>query len=143
MSNQILIGTGALSWSRYERQDQRYGSVSVFNQNSDDEIITTGAELFVDQIKKHVGRKGKLICDILETRKSTHTGDKQYKIYPKTPNVSDKIELGTGELFLQIEDYGTYVGLKPNDGRHTLWLDIQNLYNAHEQTVNLYFEPIN
>lgn len=36
---------------------------------------------------------------------------------------------------------GAQVGLRPDDGRDYDWLDIRALYDAHEQTVELYFQP--
>jgi hypothetical protein len=52
--------------------------------------------------------------------------------------------LGEGELFVEIDDeYAGVptVGVYPEDGRETDWLDVEALYRAHCQTVKVYFEP--
>ena len=50
--------------------------------------------------------------------------------------VGERIVLGEGTLFY----YEKGVGLRPEDGRDELWLDIHALYRAHNQTVTLIFE---
>jgi hypothetical protein len=45
--------------------------------------------------------------------------------------------LGKGTLFFADDET---VGIRPDDGRDTLWMDIKALYNAHDQTVTLCFD---
>jgi hypothetical protein len=48
------------------------------------------------------------------------------------------VTLGEGALFFENDE----VGIRPDDGRDTQWLDIHALYNVHEQTVTLCFEEV-
>ena len=65
---------------------------------------------------------------------------------PTIPDLGEKIVLGDGTLFYEdMTDSGSnvsLVGLEPDDGREHDWLDVQSLYKLHEQTVDLYFEPL-
>ena len=139
-SNRILIGTGALTWRREERLTDRYGSVMMDTHSSFDQQIADKATLYLATIKKYCGQYGQLVCEVLETRKSTHIGDLHRDIKPSTPEVGDMITLGTGKLFHEHRDGVDNVGLVGN--RETDWLNPRMLYRVHEQTVNLYFEPI-
>jgi len=55
--------------------------------------------------------------------------------------VGEMVILGEGTLRFE----GNGVGLLPDDGRTTLWLNIPALYRVHNQTVTLFFEqsPLN
>lgn len=136
MGEQIILGKGPISWQKSERISNRYGAVGLFTENSGNERIADKVTHYRDNIKNNIGKKGKLVCEILETRESTYIGDMFHGVYPKMPNVGDIIELGEGTLFIEGDNA---IGLKPDDGRTTLWMDINKLYNVHEQTVNLYF----
>ena len=141
MQEKILIGTGGLNWFTNERVTDRYGTVNMMLNNTNNEQIAENACLFDDIIKQYIGKKGKLICKVLQTRQSTHIGDIIHGLYPSTPNIGDEIELGEGFLFLEYskkEDIWK-VGLKPEDDRDTFWLNPKSLYKLHEQTVDLYF----
>lgn len=124
------LGTGVLSWNRYERVSDRYGTVCLFASPSG------GEKVRLIQVKE--GARGRLVAIVKETRRSQHIGDLFHGVFPKTPKVGQKITLGEGTLFF--EDDG--VGLQPDDGRDAQWLDMRALYNAHEQTVTLYFEEL-
>ena len=142
----ILIGKGALSWNRSERVTDRYGAVNLWNKNANEKIITSGAYLDIKLIKAHEGKKGSLICEVIEIRESTHIGDLFHGFHPNTPELGAEIILGEGELFYHRTDGIDSVGLKPLPprwGTATFWLDPEKLYNTHEQTVNLYFKPSN
>lgn len=138
----ILLGKGILSWTRYERIGDRYGIVFLMQNGQTSETPErNGVQLEGHKLE---GNKGKLVAIVLETKESTHIGDLFHGFFPSTPEVGEKIELGEGELFFEphIGSSATYdcVGLRPNDGRETFWLNPNMLYWAHEQLVELYFE---
>lgn len=126
--NKILLGTGILNWDRGERVSDRYGFVKLFTAIGSDET------LLFDTI--HKDKNGRLIAEVIQTRKSDHIGDMFHGVFPVTPDVGESIVLGEGNL--TVDDDA--VGLTPADGRETLWLDINKLYRAHLQTIKLYFE---
>lgn len=133
------LGTGRLSWCSSERRCDRYGAVYLM---ADGDSLTTPSG-YVRPTKPPVGRRGRLVAEVVETRRSTHGGDVFHGIFPETPKVGERIVLGEGELFVEPTSYGaTAVGLRPDDGRLRWWLDPRALYRAHEQTVRLYFEEV-
>ncbi len=139
---EIELGVGVLTWARGERVSDRYGSVFLMPEGQDS--LHQDDETFVplarpSSISSSDGR-GRLIAEVLETRQSTHIGDFFRGLSPKTPEVGDRLVLGEGILFFDTEDWGDQVGLMPDDGRETDWLDPRSLYTAHEQTVRLLFE---
>jgi len=140
-TNAILIGMGSLSWPRMERVSDRYGSIGVYNEDSTEKTVCKGANLNVATIQNMAGNKGQLIAKIIETRKSTHIGDLFRGFFPSMPGVGEEIVLGDGRLFHAITDGVDTVGLLPEDGRASDWLNPENLYRAHEQTIELYFLP--
>ncbi len=124
----LKLGSGILTWDPCERISDRYGTVYVMdsemrNANSLDTTLA--------------GRCGTLVAIVLATRTSRHIGDLFHGVYPSTPRVGERITLGSGRLFFD----GQRVGLQPDDDRESWWLGIEALYRAHEQTVELYFEP--
>jgi len=122
-----IIGVGVLNWDRSERVCDRYGSVNLSRTvESERKIALTVLE----------GRHGRIIAEVRETRESRHIGDMFRGAYPQKPKIGERIVLGEGTVFGQAGS----VGLRPDDGREDLWLDIHALYRAHEQTVALVFE---
>ena len=125
------LGTGVLNWDGAERRSDRYGQVfllsSPYGRNR------------VKLVKVKSGVRGRLIAIVKETRRSRHIGDFFHGVFPETPEVGQKITLGEGKLFFR--SYNT-VGVQPDDGRDTLWLDINGLYKTHQQTVTLCFEEL-
>ena len=136
MANQeVTIGVGRLSWSRYERIGDRYGSVNLFTKEMDE-----AKEL--PRAVPLLGKRGKLKARILRTRKSGHIGDLFRGLSPSTPEVGDVLVLGSGVLF-RGRPRGTAeggYGLRPDDDRGADWLDPEALYKCHDQTVELIFE---
>jgi hypothetical protein len=63
-------------------------------------------------------------------------GDLFHEVCPSKPEPGERVVLGEGTLFFSDEG----VGLMPDDGRKTLWLDIRALYRLHNQTVTLFFD---
>lgn len=141
----ILIGTGVLTWNRSERVSNRYGSIYLGVQDSELSTVTHKlTETKIDIIEKLVGKAGKLIAVAIETRQSTHIGDLFRGISPSTPDVGEVIELGDGFLFTEPNPYEEnchMIGVKPLEEREDDWMNPNALYRAHEQTVELYFEP--
>ena len=125
-----IIAIGILSWNSEERRSDRYGSVHITEDLDGDRFIK-----FPNDI---LDKKGKLFAIVAETRQSRHIGDLFRGIYPQTPTTGDRIELGEGTVFFE----NNSIGLMPDDGRDSDWLNPVNLYKLHEQTVALYFEPI-
>lgn len=141
--NRIKIGEGALSWNGAERRSDRYGTIGMFNENSNDETITRNAFLDIILIKENEGKTGELMCIVKEIRRSTHIGDLFHGFFPTTPKIGAKITLGKGKLFYEKPGFVDTVGLKPSDDRKIFWLIPKQLYRVHEQTVELYFIPEN
>ncbi|MFH0892455.1 MAG: hypothetical protein V1867_06785 [Candidatus Falkowbacteria bacterium] len=125
--NKILLGTGILNWDRGERVSDRYGTVKLFAFLGQEDTCAFNTEL--------QGQNGQLVAKVLKTRHSDHIGDLFRGVFPETPEVGEEIVLGRGELFFERDA----VGLRPDDGRESLWLDIRKLYRAHLQTVELFF----
>ena len=137
------LGTGVLTWSRAERISDRYGAIYLIQEGANSLTESpTPSQVDGALTRSLIGMHGKLVAKVLETRESTHIGDIFRGISPRTPKVGDEITLGEGRLFTEPADEGgIMVGVKPDDGRHSDWLQPRALYDAHEQTVELRFEP--
>lgn len=133
----IELGTGRLSWPRFERVGDRYGTVMLM---ADGDSFTEPSR-YVRPNNAPVGQRGTLVAEVLEARESTHIGDLFRGFFPETPEVGERIILGEGTFFTEETDFGALLlGLRPDDGRDSDWLDPPKLYRAHEQTVRLTFE---
>jgi hypothetical protein len=133
----IELGTGRLSWPRFERIGDRYGTVMLM---ADGDSFTEPSR-YIWPSNGPVGQRGTLVAEVLETRDSTHIGDLFRGFFPETPEVGERIVLGEGTFFTEETDFGALLlGLRPDDGRDSDWLDPPKLYRAHEQTVRLTFE---
>lgn len=127
----ITLGEGILNWPKFERQSGRYGSVNLTGPD--------GAGATWDDAP--FGTEGTLTAEILETREAGHIGDFFRGVGPSTPEVGDRLTLGTGTLFTE-KSYGTdHIGVNPGDDRESDWMDPRSLYRCHSQTVRLYFTP--
>jgi hypothetical protein len=129
--NNKIIGTGRLNWRRYERVEDRYGTVCLMHDEDEDSF----------DLARYTGF-GKLIATIKETRDSSHLGDLFHGFFPTKPEIGEVIELGEGDIFYDHDEYGYMVGLKPRDNRRTFWLNPKALYRCHEQTVELSFQTV-
>ncbi len=123
------LGTGVLDWEREERVSDRYGTVELLDGIGEDRTPVRLA-----RVREHL--HGSLVAIVKDIRAVGHIGDFFHRIKPSVPNVGDRFVLGTGGIFF--DECG--VGIRPDDGRATLWLDILALYRVHNQTVTLYFE---
>lgn len=133
----IVLGEGRLSWPPRERVSDRYGCVMLMRDG--ESLTDTSGYLMIDRAiaRQH----GTLVAEVLETRQSTHIGDLFRGFFPQTPAVGERIVLGTGRAFVERAEWGAdLVGLEPDDGRTSDWLDPKALYRCHEQTVRLTFE---
>ena len=129
MTDAIILGTGTLNWFRHERICDRYGAVHLESERGK----------YADYADIPVGAKGTIIAHILETRPSGHIGDLFRGIGPSDPEAGETVELGTGTLFTEMEDGIPVIGVEPDDGRDTDWMDPRALYRCHNQTVRLEF----
>jgi hypothetical protein len=138
-----LLGTGVFTWTATERQTNRYGSVYLIKEGGHSLVEGPWPSLIDETIARRFdGFAGDLIAVVKIARESTHIGDLFHGVYPRKPEVGQIIVLGNGQLFtLPAPDGGIGVGLRPSDGRTTMWLGIRALYDAHEQTVELSFVP--
>ena len=122
------LGTGVLDWEKGERISDRYGMVKLFDKPSPPQTPI--------KLQRLMERHGRLVAVVREARDSPHIGDLFHRVFPSKPKVGERIVLGGGTLFFENDG----VGLMPDDGRETLWLEIRALYRLHNQTVTLFFE---
>ncbi len=123
----LELGTGVLNWRLHERSSDRYGCVFLTPSVESEERILLPTIA--------AGKHGRLAVIVKEVRDPHHIGDRFHKVIPVLPEVGAEITLGMGTLFFEDD----MVGTRPDDGRPKLWLNIQALYNAHNQTVILQF----
>ena len=140
-----MIGSGRLTWNAMERRTDRYGAVYLIpDEEGSDSMCAAPLPSTVDEAeaRKFEGRKGRLFAKVTETRDSTHIGDLFRGIFPRTPKSGAEISFGSGLLFVEAApEGGVCIGLRPEDDRDADWLDPRALYDAHEQSVDLFFEP--
>ena len=129
----VLMGKGILNWPTKERVGDRYGLVGLWSV-----AALSFKDLLSFDIEPLEGIKGKLVVKVIEARESQHIGDLYHGFYPTTPDVGEEIILGEGSVFYE----DGFVGLAPDDGRRTFWLEPKKLYRAHQQLVELYFEKL-
>jgi len=123
----IVLGQGRLSWNAEERRTDRYGTVTLYD--NDDEPIS------LKQVRE--GRKGCLIATVTEPKVSGHIGDMFRNIRQEhPPKKDDEVVLGIGKIFY-MED--SRVGLEPVEKRDSDWLDPHQLYKVHDSIVVLCF----
>lgn len=135
-----LLGIGSLNWDVSERRCDRYGSVALCNMNSNEEVVCK-TSVDIGLVNHCVGKKGKLIAKVVKQQQSNHIGDLFRGFSPSTPALHTELELGEGTLFAENKTWAAIcVGLNPEDGRETDWLNPEILYQAHEQIVELYFQ---
>lgn len=132
----VVLGEGELNWNRRERVSDRYGAVGLYN----DAHWLAGEESTPLRGREHVGKRGLLRAVVLQTRDADHIGDLTHGWQPGGARVGDVIDLGEGTLFIE-DDFGDKAGVRPEDGRDSLWLDGPGLYRCHSQTVRLEFVP--
>lgn len=135
------IGTGIFGWSGAERRSNRYGAVHLGAEN---ESVKMKDIIDRPRLLRFAGKRVRIECVVLETRESGHIGDLFLGIYPSTPEVGERVELGVGTLGLIDPDWDglpSFV-LRPDDGRADLWIDPCKLYRLHDQTVEMLMEEL-
>lgn len=129
----VVLGTGILNWFPGERQSDRYGSFHL--EHGD------GTPLDYEGLPE--GTTGTLTAQVVTQRPAAHVGDwfRGIKASPAGPGT--EIDLGTGVLFTERDNgWGiTCVGVRPDDGRDTDWMDPAALYKVHNQEVRVTFTP--
>jgi hypothetical protein len=128
----LILGEGVLNWSRSERITDRYGAIHLAATPMDGPYATWE--------NAPAGQQGSLTAHVTETRPSGHIGDLFRGIGPSTPEVGEAVTLGTGTLFTETDDSVPSIGVRPDDGRETDWMDPRALYRVHNQTVRLEFQ---
>lgn len=128
----ILIGTGHLNWQRAERVSDRYGIIHLNSKQSSEQT---------EKLAKVKSQEGFLSVKILEVCESQHIGDLFRGISPGGAIKGEVFDLGEGKLVYESYEGIQGVGVKPKDGRETIWMSPERLYRAHDQKVELYFTP--
>lgn len=134
------VGFGIFMWSGTERQTDRYGGIYLSDSNFDNTATVEARLALLDHL---IGKRVKVWCRVVETRKSGHMGDKFLQIVPTQPRKDAVIDVGVGILSVEPLDYKAAtpaIVLRPNDGRRKFWIDPRNLFRLHDQTVELFVE---
>lgn len=140
---ETILGEGVLTWPRWERITDRYGSIGLIRTWG--AFSSLKAEDIVTFSNIPEGRLGQLLAEVLATRQSPGIGDLSRGFDPQTPNIGERILLGEGILFVEhvhddhLNVERTHLGVKPVDDREVDWLFPQALYRVHAQTVKLLF----
>lgn len=138
----MLVGKGILCWSREERVTNRYGSIHL-NDRPYEGSAQASADVDVPTLTALDGKRVRIACKVIESRQSSHVGDKFLHLKPVQPDTGEVIELGVGFLSIQRASWDASVieiCLRPNDGREDLWINPRVLYRLHDQTVEVYAE---
>lgn len=132
-------GMGIVSWSPSERRSLRYGAFRLQAMTCDDIVMV---EPHLDIPMDLIGQRVKVSLRVITPRQSAHPGDHFLGVMPVTPEVNDIIVLGPGILSLEKENgvEALNIILAPEDGRSKLWIDPQQLYILHDQTVEMHLE---
>lgn len=130
---EVLLGEGVLTWPRYERITDRYGSVGLIK--TWETFFSPNIEDIVEFLDPPIGEFGQLIAEILEARRSPGVGDIARSIPTAIPDIGERIILGEGTLFIE----NAHIGVKPSEKREVDWLSPKALYRVHAQTVRLFF----
>lgn len=134
----LHLGTGWLQWPRVERVSDRYGTIRLFKFDPNENETS-----FVDYPPNlPMGKYGKLIAEVIETQESSHIGDLLRGLFPQTPEIGEKMVLGEGILFVEVDEYSPVIGLKPLEERDSDWLNPEVLYRLHDQRVSLSFDEL-
>lgn len=139
----MILGTGILNWPSSERVSDRYGAVSLFDAHQPPAKAAKMRDAMdADVAAAAAGAFGRLYAIVIEPRQFSHVGDWFRGLFPVTPERGERIVFGTGTAFTENLDGDLIFGLKPADDRYSDWLDPTALYRAHEQVVELHFEPV-
>lgn len=135
-----LIAKGIFCWTSTERRTQRYGSIHVSDSPYEE---SARAEVYYDEVTltEWRGQRVRLTARVVESRPSTHAGDRAIDVKPVQPTVGEVVDLGVGVLSTDVSLDGLPdILLVPVDGRERFWIDPRQLYRLHDQTVEIYAE---
>lgn len=136
------IGLGIFMWNSPERRTDRYG-VFFMSDSTFENDVKIEPSFDVDSAKEFIGTKVRLICVVVQNRKSGHFGDAFLNLKPTMPDVGESVELGVGICVMEESEHspsGWTIGIKPSDGRGEFWIDPRRFYRLHDQTVELFIE---
>ena len=161
-----LLGSGVLSWNRFERIGGRYGTVGLWSEAGpplgsgawDDWVKAGGPSEPLPLCYFFAGTVGRLVAKIVKLEPR----HEPVRFWPRWRErlwqrllvgpykVGARIVLGHGVLFY-MDDYptllppggpGRYVGLRPVRGAEgRTWLNFERLYLVDRCTVELRFVP--
>lgn len=131
VEKKIFLGWGILGWPKSEKLTGRYGIILL------SEPTGSGQPARLENTSKIKGIAGKVIAEVIETRKTTYLGDLHKGLFPKTPEIGEEIELGRG--FLEANTKTAIISLHPTESRRKQLFDPEALHKAYDQTVILYF----
>ena len=126
------LGEGFLLWLAQERHTDRWGLVCLAERREEN---AANVPLHTRGL---VGRRGRLVAQVLEVRQEPVLGDVFRWLMPETPKVGEIFELGEGTI---MRDGAFRVGCRPDDGRPIDWLNPKALFRAKLHLVRLWFLP--
>ena len=138
----ILIGKGCLCWLEQKQERDRYGCLHMREEKATENIKKDWRTYF-HNIQKYAGKRGKLVCEMLETSNAALIGNPFVKAKQRMPVAGDFVSIGEGWLHYQFQKIAetdcltvSLIGPQPSD-----WLDPRAVYKVLNQFVHLYFEP--
>lgn len=145
MPEEIVLGTGVLSWDRHERVNDRYGGVMLMADAPARPLASLMMEPdppATDFADAPVGQVGTLVAVVEDCRPSHHIGD-LYRGFSPRPRAKTgaRLVLGHGTLGREEADGYVQVTLRPRERRTKDWLNPRHLYALHESLVRLLFVP--
>ena len=130
MTNATAIGEGFLMWHPSERQTDRYGTVRLKHD------LTENGEKVTLATSHVVGKAGTLVAEILNSRPIEGlTGDVFRRFFGEPVSDGELFCLGKGKI---IADGTVEIGCQPSDGREFDWLNPRALYMCSCQYVRLH-----
>lgn len=140
----MLLGSGIVTWDSEERVSNRYGAFTLTEDNYNHDAhapVTFDTEGL--KLSGLLGKRVKITCLVTESRPSGHAGDKPLRLEPVQPAVGAIIEVGIGILEtapMQFANPAPAIMLRPEIDRAELWIDPRQLYQLHDQTVQVFIE---
>jgi hypothetical protein len=123
------LGEGHLYYRKFERQMDRYGSVTIGD----------GGHMLA-AFEHLAGKVGRLSATVLdEVSQPQHVGDWGRGFGVAVLPKGTRVFLGEGTLFFEDDDcFGLFIGVRPFDREHD-WMDPRALNNVYIRNVALEF----